>query len=753
MFELLFNYSPTAFRKGDFVFLGSWPVWAVVPVIALAGLAVGWAMWRRRKRLAAGMSATRAGLVWLLQVVMIALVVLLLWQPALQVSSLKPRQNIVAVVVDDSRSMAIEEGATTRLAQAVSTLDGGLLDRLSEQFQVRLYRLGAAPERIESTKQLTGAAASTRIGDGLSRLVAESASLPIGAVVLLSDGADNAAGISRDAITEIRSRRIPIHTIGYGRLRFERDLEVVDVQTPSRSLPDSRLLARVTFRHQGLAGQTARLTIRDAGRILASKDVTLANGVPHQTESISFDSGSAGAKAIEVGITPLAGEENLKNNHLSKLINVVDSRPRVLYFEGEPRWEYKFIRRAIEGDASIRLVSLLRTTQNKIYRQGISDPAELEAGFPGRVDDLFAYEGLIIGSVEVSSFTPAQQELIRQFADRRGGGVLFLGGRSTLAEGGYAASGLQALLPVSLPESKQTFERAKVKARLTPAGRESLVTRLVEGAEENAARWPELPALADYQNAGVPKPGAIVLAEVDSPAGQSLPLLITQNFGHGRAAVLATGGTWRWQMQQPLEDQTHELFWRQLLRWLVSGVPGHVSVSTPNQVVADDSTVELTAVVRDKAYAPAGDARVEARILGPAGSSSRIELQPDPSEAGVYHATWQAPVPGSYAAETVAFRGEEEVGRDVVTFSREDGVAEYFRAEQNRELLTKLSAGTGGQHFSPDAAAKLSEEISFSEAGVSVRETRPLWNMPILFLVILTIKALEWFLRRRWGVV
>ena len=108
--------------------------------------------------------------------------------------------------------------------------------------------------------------------------------------------------------------------------------------------------------------------------------------------------------------------------------------------EGEPRWEYKFIRRAEAEDKGVQIVSMLRTTENKIYRQGIADPSELADGFPTKAEDLFKYQAIIIGSVEAGYFTPAQQELLREFVDKRGGGLLFLGGRFSLGDGGWASS-------------------------------------------------------------------------------------------------------------------------------------------------------------------------------------------------------------------------------------------------------------------------------------------------------------------------
>lgn len=753
MFEVLFGYPLWLFRKGEFVLLSPYPRWWLAVAVVAAALALAAAVWRRRARLAPGLAGLRPAAVWLLQACLLALILLLLWQPAWRVSTLKPQQNVVALLIDNSSSMMIEEDGETRLAQAIRVLENGLLEGLSKNFQVRLYRLSDRLERIPDLGALGAARPATRLGDGLRDVVREAASLPLGAVVLLSDGADNSGGIDLPTLAEIRRRRIPVHSIGFGRERFAQDIEISDVKVSERALAGTRLSAAVTLRHTGYAGRQARLVVRDGDRPLATKEIVLGQPERQQTELVLFNAGAAGLRTLEFSLEPLAGEENPRNNAVRRLVQVEASRPRVLYFEGEPRWEYKFIRRALAEDPVVELVSMLRTTQNKLYRQGLSSPEELAQGFPGRVEELFAYQALILGSVEAGYFTSAQQELIRQFVDRRGGGILFLGGRAALAEGAWATSPLAELLPVSMPSRKTSFHRDQAAVELAPSGRDSLITRLVEDPAENAKRWSELPRLADYQEVGDPKPGASVLALLRTPTGRSLPLLVTQNYGRGRSAVFATGGSWRWQMRQELADQTHEIFWQQLVRWLVTGTPGLVSGSTPRPVLTDESLVRLEAVVRDKSYLPAADARVEARLLGPDGFADVVELVPDPHEPGSYRAEWRADRPGTYVAEIVAVRGAEEAGRDTVAFRREDGVAENFRAEQNRELLEKLAEQTGGAYYRPDQARRLLDEIAYSEAGITVQETKELWSLPAVFLLLVLLKSAEWFLRRRWGVV
>jgi len=755
MFEFLFKYPAAAFAKGQIVFLSSWPVWVLAALIAAACGFLGWLIWRGRRRMAPAMSGWRPAAVWLLQSALAALLLAMLWRPALSVATLKPQQNVVAVVVDDSRSMSISENGRTRIDTAKSVLSSGLRESLEKKFQVRLYSFGQVLSRIQDVSALGGAASATRISDALRQIAAEAAGVPIGAVVLISDGADNSGGIDRETMAELRRYRIPVHTVGIGRLAPERDVELLDVRVPARALVDSRLNAQVTLRNYGYRDRKVRLSVSESGKPLAAETITLKASGELQTESLLFNAGSAGARTITVSVDVLDDEENRANNTLVRLVNVESFRPRILYVEGEPRWELKFIRRAIDEDRSLQLVSMLRTTQNKIYRQGLDpkDPKELEDGFPSKPEELFRYQGLILGNIEAAYFTPAQQELIRQFVDQRGGGLLFLGGRSALADGGYVASLLADLIPVRLPARQGTFHRDPAKATLTAAGKESLICRLVEQPDRNAERWAKLPLLGDYQETGEPKPAALVLAESEVPGRGRYPLLVIQNYGRGRTALFATGASWKWRMLQEHTDTTHQTFWQQLLRYLVLEATRPVSLSTPRQVLADEGRVPLRAEIRDKAFMPVSDAVATAHVLGPEGIADTVELHPSQTEPGVYEGIYEAAKPGSYLVELAAVRGQEMIGHDVVTFRREDGVAENFRTEQNRELLRRLAEETGGSYHTPEKASQLADQVQYSEAGITTRELRDLWDMPAVFLALILLRGVEWLLRRRWGAV
>ncbi|HYL38853.1 MAG TPA: vWA domain-containing protein, partial [Bryobacteraceae bacterium] len=765
------KYPRSMYARGQFALLGAGPKWMLALLIVAAAVSLAWLIRRHLAQAAQNMRGWRTWLIWSLQSLLAALVLVLLWQPAITVAELKPQQNIIAVLVDDSRSMAISEDGSTRQAQAVKALQNGVLASLNRSFQTRLYRVDDVAARIDNLKDLEPNKPSTRIGDSLKQLSAETSDLPIGAVVLLSDGGDNTGSIGADAINALRARHIPVHTVGFGRERAQHDVELDDAVVAPRALAGSRLAAKITWHQRGYAGAKINLTVRDVSapqaKLLSSRTVAVGPDGNLQSETLMFDIGGAGARTLQIAAVPLPGEENTANNTLTRVVNVGSEPRRILYIEGEPRWEYKFIRQAEEDDRMVQITSMVRTSQNKIYRQGISDPKELADGFPARAEDIFAYQGLIIGSVEAGYFSNAQQELIREFVDRRGGGLLLLGGQFALADGGWNASNLTDLLPTTLPTQAGTFHReadpkngaTHTVAELAPAGADSIITRLVDDPAANASKWKQLPFLMDYEDPGTPKPGAAVLANMITPEGRKLPLLVTENFGHGRTAIMATGGSWRWQMSLPLGDTAHDLFWQQLLRWLVSDTPGHVTASVSAQMLLDNGAVTLNAEVRDQQYNPARDAKVEAHILGPSGVSALVEMTPVPDSPGQFQAAWSAPKAGAYLTEITAQRSDpntrtfKELGRDVLTFQRMDGVAENFHTEQNRELLERLATQTGGQYWKPADLGKLAGAIPFSEAGVTVRETKDLWDLPLVFLVLLLLRFSEWWLRRKWGIV
>jgi uncharacterized membrane protein len=745
LFEFFFNYSRATFANGSLLFASGWPVWLLI-LLAVAGTgAIVFSILRRRETL----SAARLVVLGTIQVTVLSALLVLLWQPALSTEQLRARDNAVAVVVDTSASMSYGDGQQSRLQQAVGALEDDVLAELDASLGVRLYAFADTSEPIDSLEDVPAPGAATHIGEALLGVLREAGSSALSAVILVSDGADNSEDLGPARLAEIAAFGVPVHTVGVGREVIDDDVELAGVRLPTDALPGSRLTAQVSVRHAG--GGEAQLKVYDGDAILAAKTLQLPQRGGVTTQLIDFDVGAAGVKDLRFTLDPLPGETNIVNNAQYRVVEIPQARRSILYLEGEPRWEYKFIRRALDDDSPIRLASLLRTTPNKFYRQGLDAADELENGLPATREALFGYDAVIIGSFEAAAFTPEQQQDLRDFVSERGGSLLMLGGLRGLGDGGWGNTAVAELLPAKLPAiDAPSFIRWRAKARLTDAGRQSLITQLDSDPQANEALWEQMPELADFQYLAELKPGAVALLEAEIQ-NTVHPLLVQQRYGLGAVYVLATGGTWRWQMQLPSEDMRHETFWRQLMQALVAGVPSPVQLRADRFYYGDTAEVKLRAEVRDKRFEPVAAADVVVTTSVGGQGPTEVTMQPVPGEPGVYAATIQAEQPGVYEFTANATLDGESLGSAQFGVRREDGVAEHFAIQQNRPLLERLAAVTGGRYFALDDLAALPEEIRFSQAGIVETQILPLWNMPINFLLLLLLKAGEWLLRLYWG--
>jgi uncharacterized membrane protein len=244
---------------------------------------------------------------------------------------------------------------------------------------------------------------------------------------------------------------------------------------------------------------------------------------------------------------------------------------KILYFEGAPRPEMKFITRAITDVPTMRLVVLQRTTDGKYLRIGVDNPAELQNGFPSTREELFKYEGMILGSAAANLFTPEQQRIIADFVTVRGGGLLALGGEQSFGEGGWLETPLSYLLPIAFDPNRTGQSpklSLKVSARPTDQGVNHAALRIATDEHTAASLWALLPPVT-IVNAIYPRAGADILLTGTDRDGNEQVVLAVQTHGAGKAMVFTPENSWLWQMNAKIDTPAHERFWRALLAWLV----------------------------------------------------------------------------------------------------------------------------------------------------------------------------------------
>ncbi|RMF57294.1 MAG: VWA domain-containing protein [Calditrichaeota bacterium] len=764
MLEFLFKYSPVVFSEGKLSF-NALPSAAVILVVFLLYLVLLWLGYRKTTlEIGAGFRRTLMGL----KLVVLGLLLLMLFEPVVTVSSVIPRKSSLIVLVDDSRSMSIKDSGErrSRLAFARKLLGSkaapGLLAELRRNFKVQTYRFSSDVAYLPDTQNLSGTGAVTDLSSALKFAQRLGRQHAVSGIVLLTDGVNNGQQDPLEVAAELQEQALPIFTVGVGSETSE-DIELAKVAANHSVIENSVVELAALIKNRSETEKTVQLELREEGDVVKKQTVKLKPGATRT--SLTFSPQKQGFVHYSLKVLADAGEPVKENNSLSFLVDNRKKRARVLYIEGYPRAEFKYLRRALDGDPNLELVSLLRikvdekTGDTKFYRQGIQNQAELKDGYPTSKEDLFRYDAIIFGSMPRDYFSDEQLQNTVDFVAERGGGFLMLGGVYSFAQGGYAGSPIENILPVELPygnaagsSSPATF-RDKFKLMLTAEGQRNPILQLAPDEVENRLLWERLPELEGYNPLGRAKPGATVLAVHPlSEANNPKIILADQRFGRGRTMVFATSSSWHWQMSMPHEDMSHERFWRQLLRWLALSSPKPLEAHTERETYVPNDEVTIKADVRDSTYRTIDNATVRGRITTPSGKVEEVVFNWSSNGKVQYIGTYQPRERGLYKVELSAYAADGDfLGKTTAAFFVDESRAEFTNAQLQAPLLKRLAEVSGGKYYHEADALTLPDEISVRESSYSKLVQHDLWDMPFAFLIIILLLSAEWYVRRSKG--
>ncbi len=755
LFELLFKYRPLVFRQGDFVLASPWSL-LLISVVIVVGTAVTLSTYARAR----GKSTpVDRNILSALRLMALATVVFCLFRPVLVLSSVVPQQNFLGILIDNSRSMEIadrdNEPRHTFVDRNFESETSRLRAALADRFALRFFKFSSATERLTDLNELDYEGTRTDLGSALNRARDELSGVPLSGLVVVSDGADNSESVLTESLRGLSTDGIPVYTVGLGHEAFERDIQLSRVEMPRSVLQGTSLVIDVVIGQVGYSGTSIVIQAEDEGRLVSTEDVQLpANGEP-ATVRMRLTATETGPRIFRFSVPVQAGEMVTQNNVREVLIVVEDRREKILYFEGEPRFEVKFVRRAVADDENLQVVVLQRTADNKYLRLDVDDADTLVGGFPKTREELFQYRGLILGSIEARYFTPDQLRMIASFVNQRGGGFLMLGGRSAFAEGGYVGTPIADILPVVLGkplliDGEPAFTEITVSP--TRAGQTHPVMQVDDTEEASAERWKNLPAVSSLNPIFETKPGATTLLTGTSESDERI-VLAFQRYGAGKTLALAIQDSWMWQMHADVapDDMTHELFWRRLLRWLVDGVPDQVVASVRRDHVEPGEPIELVTEVVDSTYLRMNNSQVIAEITSPSGDFVEIPLDWTTERDGEYKGHITPTEEGLYRIRVEATNNDNLVGTDMAYFFASASDDEFFDSAMRAPLLRRIADETSGQFYTVDTVESLPEDIAYTGAGVTIVEELELWDMPILLLLLIVLVGSEWGYRRIRG--
>ncbi len=700
----------------------------------------------------------------------LVLLLLCLLRPVVTTLQVSPQETYLGVLIDDSQSMSIADlaGAQSRQSEVRHRFyEEGLLDELSESFQIRSFKFDKETQRIAGIEELSEEGTASSIDQALAYVDDQLNGLPLGGIVLVSDGADNSDSDPLQKAREFGARQVPVFTIGVGQEDIPQDIGIVDVSAAKTVLEGSVFSVQVAVNHQGYEGQQVELSIMDGETQVVSDVVVLGSeGVtrrydleltPERPELIVYD----------LNVELQTGEIIDKNNSYSFLVDNTEKEVLdILYIEGHPRNEYKFIRRAVAGDSSLRVATYLQTGPEKYYRQGIESATELSSGFPENREALYEYEAIILGDIEFDFFNADQLQMIEDFVAERGGGFLMSG----MVDEEFIGTPIADILPVTLIEESflPSHLRGGIRRgehptgelffpRLTNNGEFSPLLRLSRDDSENLAMWRQLPELQGVYVTGRIKPGAEVLLEhpLLQYQNQALPLIASQRYGSGRSMSLTTASTWRWQMMLSSADDSHETLWRQLLRWLAVSAPERITIELDREFYNVGDLVNVKATVLNDEYEADNDATLWMQTSNPLEEFVDAPMEWDIEEDGVYRASFLAEEEGVYSllldVASAAGESSDSSAEKRAAFVVTPSLREYANAELDSGLLNRIAEVSGGSYFNLAGAAALTSTLEFTPNAYSREVQIDLWDRPWLLGLLILLLCTDWIARRIKG--
>lgn len=719
-------------------------------LVTACGVAFAWLAWRTYR--ACTLKPRERLLLWSLRLAAFLLTVWIMSLASSRIVRTEKELPVVAVLTDVSASMEDNplDATQTRAQRALDFLRSPPFRKATGNCRVIHFGMGADLEENAGPETMTFTAAKSLLTPALFKTASRLRAENLAAVVVLSDGLDQ-SGQSLDGLAlPAPALLLELDDPGAPDQKAALDFAVADLAYPRRVITGWKTaIAASIQRRSGSAAQTFAVQLRQKGNVISTETAAFAENEPFQKVTFSLEPSEIGSQLYEILITPELDSEN-NNNRKELIIEVTDAKQRVLYLEGTPRWEFKFLKRSLLAEKNLQLNAFVRAGDGAFINFDEQSGGGLSGGAlpPLNAEHLREFKAVILGDLPGAALSPEDATAIRDFVDK-GGGLLFLGARTAYGSDGLAGNEpIRQLLPAS-SEPGATMREGRFMVDFTPAGRSLPVFSSL--AEE--VRLPPLLSIWGPVNTGE-------FSTTYVSATDASPILVGRRYGQGRVAMVLSESLWRWQMGSSADEGGKGFYGRfvtQLLHWLCPSQEdgGHDDLL---QVLLASPEVDLREQVVIGALGGKTAGGLTCRLQSPSGKSYSLPMLPArlESEVGLtrpqdgFRCDFVPDETGPYQIEVITADG---TGQATTVLLARFPEHERTGLTINRPYLRQLAEVTGGKCVPWHQRDELFTSLSLEPRTLETVREKPLWNHWLGLAVLMTLFCLEWWLRRKWDLV
>jgi uncharacterized membrane protein len=651
------------------------------------------------------------------------------------------------------------------------------------------------PKLVDAIRTLAPEGKSTQVIPSLVTVLDDLQGQRLAGIVIITDARETPTGAPQAMLDRLKKYATKIYAVPVGSEKPPTNIELVSISVQDSAFKGDIVAARVQVRGTGYdAGKTVRVRLINKQTHLplkapdgrdAEKTFVLPDDRPVE-EEIPFKPQDLGLLEVSAVADLQAGELDDKDNERDAQVAVLDAKINVLYVDGYPRWEYRYLKNEMIRDKTVNISCLLTSADSNFAQEGDRPepdfgPADPRTGetfpgpitrFPETMAELLKYDVVLFGDVDPRQFTDAQLQMVSDFVNKKGGGFGMVAGpwHSPIA---YRNTAIEAVLPVNisrvLPEDPTAEYREGFRPLVTDEGRRGEASTIfrffADKAQNEKYLRDDLQPIFWYCRGISAKPGVgLVYAEhpfdSDPNTGRRAPILVLGRFGAGRTLFSAIDDTWRWRYYTG--ESVFDTYWVQQLRYLARSKKlgqrrANFTASRGSYELGDQVTLDLN--VMDPALATQLPPQLRVEIVDEATGQTVRQEALQRQEAGPEHfsASFVADRVGKFNVRlpgqlTDAQQGLEPMGPHIEVIVPRLELSKPSVDQQMLQMLSKMSPGNQVIPLA-DARVKLPELIKTAAVTRQSPSTQPLMDGWAALMIFVLLLSSEWVLRKVFGMI